>query len=74
MATIAIKTGTKKYDGSSCRAVMEICGHGHGNCCQTSPDGRGLDNPDVQDRMIGQTDIYTNTTILGNCAEEVISL
>ena len=73
VSTIAIKTGTSKYDGSSCRAVMEICDR-HGNCCQTSPDGRGLDNLDRRDRMIGQTDIYTNTTILGSCAQEVISI
>ena len=71
MSTIAIKMGDGKWDGSKCRAVMEIC-DGDGNCCQTSPDGRGLYNGKY--RASGQTDVYSNTTILGNCAEEVISI
>ena len=70
MSTIAIKTGAGIYDASNCRAVMEIC-YSDGNCCQTSPNGRGLDNPG-QDREIGQIDVYTNKTILGNCSQEVI--
>ena len=69
---IAIKTGGGAYDGSSCHVVMEVC-DGHGKCCQTSSDGRGLDNPGHVDREIGETDIYTNMTILGNCAEAVIT-
>ena len=73
VSRIAIKTGTGRYDGSSCRAVMEIC-DSHGNCCQTSPDGRGLDNPERQDRRIGQIDVYTNATILGTCAQAVIKI
>ena len=60
-----------KHEGSRCRAVMEIC-DSDGNCCQTSPDGRGLYNGKY--RASGQTDVYSNTTILGNCAQEVISI
>ena len=71
MSAIATKTGIDKYAGSKARVVMEIC-DSQGTCCQTSPDGRGLDNPGQEDREIGQTDVYTNTTILGNCAQEVI--
>ena len=71
VSTIAIKTGTSEHDESDCRAVMEIC-DGDGNCCQTSPDGRGLHNGNY--RAIGQTEVYTNTTILGNCAQEVICM
>ena len=67
---IAIKTGTVPNAESNCSAVMEICDK-DGNCCQTTPNGKGLDNPGT-DRESGQTDIYTNTTLLGNCADEVI--
>merc|ERR1719385_150661 len=67
VSTIAIKMGDGKWDGSKCRAVMEIC-DGDGNCCQTSPDGRGLYNGKY--RASGQTDVYSNTRILGNCAQE----
>ena len=72
MSTIAIKTGTRKHAGSNARVVVEIC-DSQGTCCQTSSDGRGLDNPG-QDREIGQTDVYTNSAILGNCAQEVINI
>ena len=65
---IAIKTGGAPHSGSTCHVVMEVC-DGHGKCCQTSSDG--LDNPGHVDREIGEIDIYTNTTILGNCAEAV---
>ena len=68
---IAIKTGGGAYDGSSCHVVMEVC-DGHGKCCQTS--SVGLDNPGHIDREIGKTDIYTTTTILGNCAEAVMCI
>merc|ERR1719175_181252 len=67
VSTIAIKMADGKNEGSRCRAVMEIC-DSDGNCCQTSPDGRGLYNGKY--RASGQTDVYSNTTILGNCAEE----
>ena len=70
VSSITIKTGTVKDAGSDCRAVMEICNK-DGNCCQTTPEGGGLDNPG-DDRESGQTDIYTNTALLGNCADEVI--
>ena len=72
MSTIAIKTGTEKHAESNARVVVEIC-DSQGTCCQTSSDGRGLDNPG-QDRKIGQTDVYTNSAILGNCAQEVINI
>ena len=68
MSTIATKTGPGENDRSTCRAVLEICDDG-GNCCQTSADGRGLYSGQI--REIGQTDVYTDTTILGNCAQEV---
>ena len=70
VSSIAIKTGTVKDAGSDCRAVMEICDK-DGNCCQTTPDGRGLDNPG-NDREKGQTDTYTDAALLGSCANEVI--
>ena len=70
VSAIATKTGTENYAASNARVMVEIC-DSQGTCCQTSSDGRGLDNPG-QDRAIGQTDDYTNATILGNCAQEVI--
>merc|ERR1740123_1168731 len=68
VSTISTKTGTYHYAASNARIVVEIC-DSQGTCCQTSSDGRGLDNPG-QDRENGQTDVYTNTSILGNCAQE----
>ena len=70
MSTIATKTGTDQYAGSNARVVVEIC-DSQGTCCKTSLNG--LDNPG-QDRKKGQTDVYTNSTILGNCAQEVINI
>merc|ERR1719391_878045 len=67
VSTIAITMADGKHEGSRCRAVMEIC-DSDGNCCQTLPDGRGLYNGKY--RASGQTDVYSNTTILGNCAQE----
>ena len=72
MSTIAIKTGTEKNAGSNARVVVEIC-DSQSTCCQTSSDGSGLDNPG-KDRKKGQTDVYTNSAILGNCAQEVINI
>ena len=68
---IAIKTGGAPHSGSTCHVVMEVC-DGHGKCCQTSSEG--LDNPGHVDRETGETDIYTNMTILGNCAEAVMCI
>ena len=68
---IVIKTGTVPNAQSNCSAVMEICDK-DGNCCQTTPDGRGLDNPG-NDREKGQTDTYTDAALLGSCANEVIN-
>ena len=65
VSAIAIKTGNARDDGSSCRAVVEICDC-QNNCCQTSPDG--------QNREVGQTDVFTNKTILGSCAQEVTDI
>ena len=71
VSTIATKTGTiNENAGSNARVLVEIC-DSQGTCCQTSSGG--LDNPG-QDRAVGQTDIYTNTAILGNCAQEVIHI
>ena len=72
MSTIAIKTGTEKHAASNARVVVEIC-DSQGTCCQTSSDGSGLDNPG-DDRKKGQTDVYTNSAILGNCAQKVINI
>jgi len=69
VTTIAVKTGTARYANSSCRAVMEIC-DAEGNCCRTSEKGQGLDNPGIPDHVHGEIDIYTNSTILDNCAQE----
>jgi len=66
VSSIAIKTGTVPNAQSDCRAVMELCDRQR-NCCQTTPNGQGLDNPG-NDRESGQTDIYTNRAVLGNCA------
>ena len=70
MATITVKTSTEAYAESSARVVLDLCGSG-GDCCQTSTAGRGLDNPG-EDRRRGQIDVYTATSILGNCAEQVV--
>ena len=72
MSTIASKTGTVKYAGSKSRVVAEIC-DAQGTCCQTSSDGRGLDNSKVV-RQAGQTDVYTDTAILGSCSQKVHSV
>ena len=71
VSSITTKTGTTKGAPSYARKVLEICDK-DGNCCQTTPDGRGLDNPG-NDRESGQTDTYTDTALLGNCANEVIN-
>ena len=68
VSTIATKTGTSQDSASNARVVVEIC-DSQGTCCQTS----SLDNPG-QDREKGQTDVYTNTAILGNCTQEVIHI
>ena len=70
VSTIASKTGTSKYAGSKSRVVAEIC-DAQGTCCQTSSDGRGLDNSKVV-RQAGQTDVYTDTAILGSCSQKVV--
>ena len=69
VSSIAIKTGTVQNAESDCRAVMEICDQ-DGHCCETTPNGKGLDHPG-KDRRSGQTDIYTSTAVLGNCAEVI---
>ena len=69
MAKIATKTGTRNWAGSNARVMVEIC-DSQGTCCKTTSSGRGLDNPG-QDRRRGQTDVYRNPAILGNCALEV---
>ena len=68
VSTIAIKTGTEGSAESRARVVVEIC-DSQGTCCQSS----SLDNPG-KDRERGQTDVYTNTEILGNCTQEVIHI
>ena len=73
MLQITIKTRGGKWDGSVCRALMEIC-DSRGNCCHTSPEGKGLYNPGKKNRQINQTDVYKSTKILGNCAKEVCRL
>ena len=71
MSTIATKTGTANLaDGRNARVVAEIC-DSQGTCCQTSSDGRGLDNSKVV-RQAGQTDVYTDTAILGSCSQKVV--
>ena len=69
MAIITVKTGAQVNAESLARVVLDLCGS-EGGCCQTSTDGRGLDNPG-EDRRKGQIDVYTATSILGNCAEQV---
>ena len=70
MASITIKTGAGHAADSLARVVLELCGS-KGGCCQTSTNGRGLDNPG-NDRRNGQTDVYTAKSILGKCAEQVV--
>ena len=70
VAIITVKTSAEEYAESLARVVLDLCGS-EGGCCQTSTDGRGLDNPG-EDRRKGQTDVYTATSILGNCAEQVV--
>ena len=70
MATITTKTGAGQAAESSARVALELCGS-KGDCCQTSTNGRGLDNPG-QDRRRDQTDVYTAKSILGKCAEQVV--
>ena len=70
VSKIATKTGTRTGAASSSGVVVEIC-DSQGTCCQTSSDGKGLDHPG-KDREKGQTDEYTDTAILGTCAQGVI--
>ena len=70
VATITVKTSAEEYAESSARVVLDLCGS-EGGCCQTSTEGRGLDNPG-EDRRKGQVDVYNTTSILGNCAEQVM--
>ena len=70
MSKIATKTGTVRYAGSKARVVVKIC-DSRGTCCQTSSDGRGLDNSG-EDRQIGQIDVYTDRAILGSCSQKVM--
>ena len=70
VAIITVKTGAQVNAESLARVVLDLCGS-EGGCCQTSTDGRGLDNPG-EDRRKGQVDVYTATSILGNCAEQVV--
>ena len=70
VATITVKTSAEEYAESSARVVLDLCGS-EGGCCQTSTEGRGLDNPG-EDRRKGQVDVYNTTSILGNCAEQVV--
>ena len=70
VSSISIKTGTVDAAQSDCRAVLEIC-DSNGKCCQTSPNGQGLDNPGMNDREHGQIDIYTKKVLLGTCARKV---
>ena len=70
MAIITVKTSAEEYADSLARVVLDLCGS-EGGCCQTSTDGRGLDNPG-NDRGMGQTDVYTAKSILGKCAEQVV--
>ena len=70
VATITTKTSAEVNAESLARVVLDLCGS-EGGCCQTSTEGRGLDNPG-EDRRNGQTDVYTATSILGNCAEQVV--
>ena len=69
VSTIATKTGTRSGADSGSGVVVEVC-DSQGTCCQTSSDGKGLDHPG-KDRENGQIDEYTNTAILGTCAQEV---
>ena len=66
MTEISIKTGTRNNAESDCGAELEIC-NAERVCCKTSK----LDNLPGDDRESGKTDVYTNQTILGACAEEV---
>ena len=73
VSTIASKTGTVQHAKSKSRVVAEIC-DAQGTCCKTSSDGRGLDNSKVARRFEGQTDVYTDTAILGSCSQKVHSV
>ena len=66
MSTITTKTTNWRDAGSGARVVAEIC-DSQGFCCQTA----SLDNPG-EDRQSGQTDVYTDAAILGNCAQKVV--
>ena len=66
MTEISIETDTRNNAESDCGAELEICDI-KGFCCKTSK----LDNKPGDDRESGQTDVYTDETILGFCAKEV---
>ena len=66
MTEISIKTGLLNHAQSDCGAELEICDV-EGVCCKTSK----LNNEPGNDRERGQTDVYTDETILGFCAKEV---
>ena len=70
VAIITTKTSAKENADSLARVVLDLCGS-EGGCCQTSTEGRGLDNPG-EDRRKGQVDVYNTTSILGNCAQQVV--
>ena len=72
MSEIAIKTGNDIYDSSNCGALAKICDN-VGKCCETWTEGKGLYNQGPN-REKGQTDIYSNTTILGDCSKEVTEI
>ena len=60
---IRITTSNEWWSGTDGDVKVRIC-DAENNCCETDY----LDNPDA-DRRWKQTDIYTNVTQLGQCAQ-----
>ena len=65
---VVIKTRPREPDRRNALVKMRICDLDQ-NCCDTSPD---LYQPEINDQEPGQVHVFTNTTILGNCSQEVI--
>ena len=63
MLKVAIKTLSREPDRNNAPVKMKICDLDQ-NCCDTSPE--------INDQEPDQVHVFTNTTILGNCAQEVI--
>ena len=71
MSKISIKTGNGRSQDSDCDAFLKIC-DANNNCCKTTSNSGGLDDPYKNDREKDETDMYTENALLNTCS--VVSL